>query len=1579
MLTRPHVIRLSLGLAVREPGWRGRLSVRLSLLCTLVFLLAVSGSAFAQLTGFDAENAIGRENRTRADSIVESVDTATGAFLFETAAMSVFGGRDVIVDLAYNALLTGVSGSLGPGWSHPFEAFIDGDPNAVVTVHWSRQKSNQFQFVPGQTFYEPLDLTVRWDRLRRTNDDGWRLELLDGTTYLFDANGQLEKIGNKVQQFLDVGYTELGSGLQVVGGIHEPISDRRIFFMYRKDGTNLLQHLQDAEDRVVLFDYDDQGRLVGIYDPVTLSFVEGENFPAIPIPDNTPSGIVHTINVTRDRPIGLVLIDTAMLNHDRPSDLQLRLVSPQGTTVDFTTDQTTSPWDLSQVLLDAYQGENPQGTWRVEVADLIAGSTGFLNTFRIKFTDPTMAWRFEYNANHQITRIVAPDGGQVLANAYDARGRVVAQEDGIATHEPARFVYEEQQNHLVTTSTNRMGATSQWVHDGNYNLIDMTDPLGSTTRFAYDANGDVIRVTDALGRETTFAYDPLTGTLKSLTDPAGHETTYEYDSERNVRVITDALDKTTIFQYDGGNNLNKITDAENNVDEREYGPNSQVQNALFAGGGRVSYGYTRGLPTSATDSTGGITRATYDNIGRVLTLKDAEDRTTTFVYNDRSQLLERTDGLGNTTRWEVDRRGRQTAQIDRKGNRSTYAYDGNDNLIEVVNTLGERTRFEYDGENRLVRIVDAIGNARTFTYDAAGQMVAETDPMGNVTRMEYDAVGNLTVVRDGDGVAVETITYDDRDQPIQVADALGNVTRVDNDELGRVARVTDPLARTTTFDYDLLDRPSAATDPLGRRSLRTYVADDMTRRLEQPGGNGWSFRYDEAKRIDTITAPWGTTTSLEYNTGDLLETVFFPSGRRVEFEYNGSNDISKLSRAGGGAPRTEIEFAYDENGNVTQVRSDSGDHGGPLVRTYDALNRMVSFTDAHGDTIRYGYDSAGHLRELTYPDGKTVQYNYDATGSLVSIIDWAGRTTTYTYDHNGRLIQTDLPNGMSRQIDYDQANQITRLSDLSPEGMAILEYQYTYDAAGQVTVESSGISRPPYRAQPVTMTYLPGHNRIATYNGQQVFYDNDGNLASGPLGDSLADFRYDPIGNLTSAGPVPYEYDAEDRLIAFADGSGGRTLLTVNPMPELSEVLVQTDNTGAQTRYVWGLGLVYAEVNGEVRVHHYDLRGSTVAFSNGNGAVVGTVSYGPWGELGERNGETDSLFLFNGLLGVITEANGLNYMRFRWYSPQLKRFLTPDSLFGDIDDVTSMNRYAFADNNPVLLTDPNGQIAPFLIALFVAIGVGSASAGVTAVVDLAVTGELGPPERYAAAFGAGFAVAVCPGCGIFTGAVVGAVGGAAFGFGGALIADAAEDGRVENVDQAGQAALEGAILGALTGATAGLTSVAGSASVARQAVAQQAARGAGRQAARGAIRAARGAGRAGRGARAVRGRGGNAARGRAQGRGGNRGNRHRRNSINDRQSEVSEVLPRVQPGQVREVTRQANRQGQIFESSVLRQAGIRSGSPGSGAARHHATANGRSQLNSGTQNRFGEHRHLNGHNRNVSRARRNPENRPGGR
>jgi len=73
------------------------------------------------------------------------------------------------------------------------------------------------------------------------------------------------------------------------------------------------------------------------------------------------------------------------------------------------------------------------------------------------------------------------------------------------------------------------------------------------------------------------------------------------------------------------------------------------------------------------------------------------------------------------------------------------------------------------------------------------------------------------------------------------------------------------------------------------------------------------------------------------------------------------------------------------------------------------------------------------------------------------------------------------------------------------------------------------------------------------------------------------------------------------------------------------------------------------------------------------------------------------------LFGVISEPNGLYYMRARYYDPQVGRFISEDPLsFGGGD----VNLMAYAGNNPVNRIDPwglwtaqvgvslNGQIGP---------------------------------------------------------------------------------------------------------------------------------------------------------------------------------------------------------------------------------------------------------------------------------------------
>ena len=65
-------------------------------------------------------------------------------------------------------------------------------------------------------------------------------------------------------------------------------------------------------------------------------------------------------------------------------------------------------------------------------------------------------------------------------------------------------------------------------------------------------------------------------------------------------------------------------------------------------------------------------------------------------------------------------------------------------------------------------------------------------------------------------------------------------------------------------------------------------------------------------------------------------------------------------------------------------------------------------------------------------------------------------------------------------------------------------------------------------------------------------------------------------------------------------------------------------------------------------------------------------------------------FLFNGMYGVMTDSNGLYYMRARFYSPEIKRFINQDILIGNVFEGQTLNRYAFVTGQPVSFVDPFG-------------------------------------------------------------------------------------------------------------------------------------------------------------------------------------------------------------------------------------------------------------------------------------------------
>ena len=149
------------------------------------------------------------------------------------------------------------------------------------------------------------------------------------------------------------------------------------------------------------------------------------------------------------------------------------------------------------------------------------------------------------------------------------------------------------------------------------------------------------------------------------------------------------------------------------------------------------------------------------------------------------------------------------------------------------------------------------------------------------------------------------------------------------------------------------------------------------------------------------------------------------------------------------------------------------------------------------------------------------------------------------------------------------------------------------------------------------------------------------------------------------------------------------TTYTYNTNAKLSMLLMKTTN-GVVTKYVYGQGRIGEEVGGAFKTYHFDSRGSTVAITDGNGNITDTFEYDTYGKMIFRTGTSKVIFGYNGRDGVVTEDNGLIYMRARYYSPEMRRFINADIIAGGISNAITLNRYAYANGNPVSYVDPFG-------------------------------------------------------------------------------------------------------------------------------------------------------------------------------------------------------------------------------------------------------------------------------------------------
>jgi len=122
-------------------------------------------------------------------------------------------------------------------------------------------------------------------------------------------------------------------------------------------------------------------------------------------------------------------------------------------------------------------------------------------------------------------------------------------------------------------------------------------------------------------------------------------------------------------------------------------------------------------------------------------------------------------------------------------------------------------------------------------------------------------------------------------------------------------------------------------------------------------------------------------------------------------------------------------------------------------------------------------------------------------------------------------------------------------------------------------------------------------------------------------------------------------------------------------------------------------------------VYQTDRLGSVRALTNGSGAVSASYQTDEWGVPTVTTGGSAQPF---GFTGEPRDGTGLTYLRSRYYDPDLGRFVTRDTWPGVASSPQTLNRYAYANNNPTTNTDPSGRYVETVVDIaFILYDIGS--------------------------------------------------------------------------------------------------------------------------------------------------------------------------------------------------------------------------------------------------------------------------------
>lgn len=249
--------------------------------------------------------------------------------------------------------------------------------------------------------------------------------------------------------------------------------------------------------------------------------------------------------------------------------------------------------------------------------------------------------------------------------------------------------------------------------------------------------------------------------------------------------------------------------------------------------------------------------------------------------------------------------------------------------------------------------------------------------------------------------------------------------------------------------------------------------------------------------------------------------------------------------------------------------------------------------------------------------------------------------TNCTYDANGNLIA----NGELSLV-YDDENQLIQIINtnaaekfkivLSYDGLGRLRHREKYGVGGGAERSEAEIESDPGGGG---ISWLLQHERWYGYDGMLVIQELDQDL-------------------------VPtVHYTRGTDLSGSLQGAGG----------------------------IGGL-LARTEANVDT-FYHADGNGNITYLVDGNQALAASYRYDSFGNIISQSGDLADANLYRFSSKMFDPLSGLYYYGYRWYSPQLQRWMNRDPIF----ESGGINLYSYVLNDPNDLFDPFGLLDKVLV------------------------------------------------------------------------------------------------------------------------------------------------------------------------------------------------------------------------------------------------------------------------------------------